>query len=937
VVEGSDTGLPGRAALVQRERQLALLAHALSGPSGVVVVEGEAGVGKSRLVHEALATAAGRRVWTGHAYPQREPSPLLPIVEALRTAGPALHGASLSPVAATVDLLIPELSGALPPGPDRTAADPAVTRHQLFRGLAEILRAVSPAVLVLEDLHWADESTGEFLHFLLAQSLPDLHVVLTYRRDELPRDSPLRTLVSRIPAGTPHVRVALTGLDAQAVRTMVEDLLGTGVSADFAEFIHARTAGLPFAVEEVLRLLHDRRDLVRLDGRWARHALDRMEVPVAISDAIGERIDRLPPAARDVVAAVAVLAADATVTDVGAVAGIGDPAALGDALSAALHSALVREAGGGTLEFRHELARAAAYGALGPLARRDLHRRAAAALLGHGGAPAARITAHLREAGDPAWVTYAEQAAYEASRLFDPATAFELLRDVARSGLVHGADLARVGLALGGAGAAAYLTQEAADELRAVIDTGAGTTEERGELRRLRAVAQLISGDMAGAYDTLTRCVADLTPGTPTAARTMSLLAFPVVDEVPVSEHLAWLDRAVAAVERIGDPATRLSVYGNAATVRLALGRCSVDEALAAVPWGGDDVATRVQEKPHRRNIAESGGYIGQYAAARRVLGEAAEFEQELGGATPELTATAVYLDFVTGEWDGLDARAEAAAPAVETVPQARAPVVLVRTLLGAATGRPARLRADLEALATSALATGALQAYLHARAALAHELLDAGAPAAGALAPALNTLRRKGVWAWSGEVLPAAARLAAREGGDVRDLLAEAREGLRELVAPAADAGLLVAEGLAGADAATVEQGVAAWLALPRPYDAARALESLAEVAGPGDALARAAALYDGLGATRDLARVQRAQGVAAPTRRRVRTGDALSAREAEIADLVAAGHSNKEIAERLFLSPRTVEHHLERAMRKLGVRNRAALSAERARDAAL
>src|SRR4051812_16412988 len=95
--------------LVQRTSQAALLRHALSGPPAIVFVEGEAGIGKTRLVHDVLADLRAdpaARVYTGHCHPQQNPFPLLPVVEALRTVEPVLRSARLSAVAGTLRPLL---------------------------------------------------------------------------------------------------------------------------------------------------------------------------------------------------------------------------------------------------------------------------------------------------------------------------------------------------------------------------------------------------------------------------------------------------------------------------------------------------------------------------------------------------------------------------------------------------------------------------------------------------------------------------------------------------------------------------------------------------------------------------------------------------------------------------------------------------------------
>jgi predicted ATPase len=147
--------------LVGREKELARLVSLVATAPAVAVVEGEAGIGKSRLAAELLGApaVAGLRVLGGACVQIREPFPLGPVVEALRGRVSDLAEADLSPVAGALRELLPELAAALPAAPP-PLDDRAAERHRVFRGLAEVLSALGPAILVIEDLHWADGQTG---------------------------------------------------------------------------------------------------------------------------------------------------------------------------------------------------------------------------------------------------------------------------------------------------------------------------------------------------------------------------------------------------------------------------------------------------------------------------------------------------------------------------------------------------------------------------------------------------------------------------------------------------------------------------------------------------------------------------------------------------------------------------------------------------------
>jgi predicted ATPase len=186
--------------LVDRDTETATLAATLARPGALVLVEGEAGVGKSRLVREFLASAAAspHKALIADCPPVRQPFTLGPVIDALRQATPGVRDLSLTPLAGTLRPLFPEWADGLPPSPD-ALDDATAARHRLFRALAELLDRLRVTVLVLEDAHWADEVTLEFLLFLAAGQRQRLGLVITYRPDDVP--ALLRRLSSRLPAG----------------------------------------------------------------------------------------------------------------------------------------------------------------------------------------------------------------------------------------------------------------------------------------------------------------------------------------------------------------------------------------------------------------------------------------------------------------------------------------------------------------------------------------------------------------------------------------------------------------------------------------------------------------------------------------------------------------------------------------------------------------
>ncbi|HZC73916.1 MAG TPA: AAA family ATPase, partial [Jatrophihabitans sp.] len=294
---------------VGRQAELAALAEALHGPRAVVLIEGESGIGKSRLLREFLAgaTACGLGALLAVCPPFREPFTLGPVVDALRQATDSVQGLTLSPLAGALRPLFPEWAAQLPPALE-PAEDATAARHRLFRAIVELLDCLRVRTLIVEDVHWADEATLEFLLFLATSNSQERSLVVTYRLEDVPDGSLLLRLSSRLPIGTAQLRLALAPLDVTDTEALVASMFpGSQVSREFAEFVHEHTDGVPLAVEESLRLMHERADLTRRDGAWVRRRLHEIAVPPTVRDAVLERAGRLGPDAQAVLHAAAVL------------------------------------------------------------------------------------------------------------------------------------------------------------------------------------------------------------------------------------------------------------------------------------------------------------------------------------------------------------------------------------------------------------------------------------------------------------------------------------------------------------------------------------------------------------------------------------------------------------------------------------------------------
>ena len=916
---------PGVARFVGRATELRRVVAALTRAPALVLVEGEAGIGKSRLVREALAAAESEYTHPLIAMcpPFRTGLTLGPIVDAIRDTfpdGARIAELGLPPSAGALRPLFPEWAEMLPPPPAERAQDAGAARHRLVRAFAELLGVLGVDMLVVEDVHWADEATLELLLSLASRQPPPLSLLVTFRPEEVADDSLLLRLSSRVPtgSGTSHARVGLAGLTAADSADFVSSMLGgEQVSAALATFLHDCCDGIPLALEECIRLLVDRADLVRRDGEWMRRAVDEIAVPPTIRDAVVERVARLGPEAQRVLLAAAVLTDPADERVLAAVSGLDEPAAA-TAIGAALDSGLLIEAGSppSRIAFRHVLAAKAVSTRAPASERRAAHRRAAASLENARPQPLARLAHHFREAGEiDRWREYAEQAADVAKDSGDHHTAVAFLHELMTEPQLPAeavAPLVRKMPLLAFTDYARHSEVMAA--LRAVLASDRLSARDRAEVRSQLARILVILGEFAAAAEELLQALPDLEVGSYAGIFAMTSLGSPMVASTwPAAAHLLWLERAhqlsadseLAASERMSLTVSRL-------TALLELGEES-GWALAA-ELDEDEAAQQfvLNRANAALNLGDSAMRWGYYAQARRRLADAVELADQHGYRLVREMAlvTALHLDYFTGAWDGLADRAEQWADTAEES-RCRLDAQLVAAHLKLF-GGDAGVEDLVATLRDEGRRRGALDLWVEAAAAQARIRLAAGDPAR-ALALTEEPLRLiadKSIWIWATDLAPArvAALMAAGLEDDAERLIAQFAEGLSGRNAPAALAGLaecraVFAETRGEYEAATRgwDATAKAWSQLPRPRDEARARE----------------------GAERCTRAVQKARLGGRPS-----YGNELSPRESDVVALLLQGLTNREIAAALSRSPNTVAAQLRSAMRKFGVTSRTALA---------
>jgi class 3 adenylate cyclase/tetratricopeptide (TPR) repeat protein len=393
---------------VELERFTGLWKESAEGSRRVVLVSGEPGIGKTRLVTELCRVAheRGATVLWGRC-DEELGVPYEPFAEALRqyaaTVEPNRLRAEIGPLGGELTRIVPDLAARVPGLGEPLQGEPEAERHRLFESVVDLLGEMSvaaPVVLVLDDVHWADKPTLLLLRHVLRATVPlRLLVIATYRDTDLDRSHPLSDVLADLRREAGVERLDLHGLDVDGVSTLMEATAGHELGEEahnLAQALVDETEGNPFFVGEVLLHLVETGALVERDGRWTTNvALGDMSIPEGIREVVGRRLSRLSETANQALVLGAVIG---PVFDVQTIQAAGGPAGekLFDALDEATRAAIVREVPGvvGSYAFTHALMRASLYEELTTTQRVRMHLRVGRAVETR---HAANLDGHLDE------------------------------------------------------------------------------------------------------------------------------------------------------------------------------------------------------------------------------------------------------------------------------------------------------------------------------------------------------------------------------------------------------------------------------------------------------------------------------------------------------------------------------------------------------------
>jgi DNA-binding CsgD family transcriptional regulator len=837
------------------------MADAEAGDGRMVLIGGEAGIGKSFLVERFTQTQMPRGPLLGTCDPVSTPPALAPLLELAVGLEPSLPA---------------ELSSSATPGP------------RLFEALA-----AEPRVMVVEDVHWADQATLDVLRYLgrRVTRLPVL-ILATFRSEDAGAGSPLGVLLGDLATAHGVARMELPPLSLVATRVL---------AGGDAERLHRRTGGNPFFIREVM-------------------AGGGEDVPATVRDAVMARASRLSAAARSALEA-------------GAVAGTRTPATRLTALldrdgtprwgmeEAMWSGFLVRDAG--MVRFRHELVHAAIGDATPPARRQRLHAAMLALLREDPLVPDgdAALVQHAEGAGDAAAVlAHAPPAAARAAALSAHREA-EVLYGKALALVTAADERARLVEARAHQQYLAGSLPDALDGHRTAAELWGRQGETAAQARNLARVSYLCF--LVGEHDAAERtadaavaCLAGLPPGPELAAiyDSRSRLRFMASD--PAGAVL-WGQRAHELALRLGDGQLVLDATVTLGAARMLRG--DADGAAMLRHALGDARARELDDLAARATLYLAWLPLLQrsYAGVERHLEEGLRYadEHELAYWRQLLVAARVRYQVDQGRWREAEEEAGRILEEVESNRLALAQVLIAVGVLRARRGsedvdgcleRAAALVRDhpeVDAVSPAAAALVEL-AVLRGETGRARDVAGAGLDRAG------GAWARGGLWFWAWQA--GAARAAPTA-----------------LPEPYA----LLHRGEWRASAAW-------WEARGCRYEHAMTLS----LSGDGDALRESVRLLDELGARAAAALVRRRlrelgvgsipRGPRGFTRSNVA---GLTEREHEVLSLISEGLGNPAIARRLFLSRKTVERHVSAVLRKLDVEGRTAAVAAARRMGAL
>jgi DNA-binding CsgD family transcriptional regulator len=892
----------------------------ITGDPAIALVAGEAGIGKTRLVKELVSRVPpGALVFAGQADPGTVGRPMELFLDALETLDESLVQPHTELVAAARD-------------DDR----PAEERMRAGVDLVRRLTADTPGLVVFEDVHWADPESLTVFEQLAQPAGSRLLLVGTYRPDGLSRRHPAAELLPRLDRRHSITHLHLTRLSLAEVTSFLTAVYGQAPSFRVVHALHGRTGGNPFFLEELVAS--------SAGSGTIPCDLDTLPLPWTVAELVRAHLDELAADVRRIVVAASVLGRRVSFDLLAAVTGTAEDDLI-DRLRGAVDAGLLVEIDPDVFGFHHEIAREAIAGGLLGRERRRLHEAALDALRRAGSHDHGALARHARGAGR--YDDMVDEARLGAHELLARGSSYPAL-ELAEMGLSEADDdLDLLSVAARASWLAGVLDSVGHCERWHEVARAAGDVGEEAAALCLRARVAYDAGDleaMASFTDAVVTLV-DQIRSDEQRAQAMAFVAQSYMLRDQVDATCEWADKAHALADAHGLAAVRLAAMVEKGSVLLhqaesaAEGQALLDVAIAEAERTGehvlasralnnlvwharewdqiDEVRALVVRMHHQ---AEAAGWL-EGSANVEALAHIAAVEGDLDRAIAQLDEgmrsdsgqglyakrrwAAVFragLALEAGDLDSATLWADKARPATQ---RTGASLLGLDLHLACRQGRLGDVRRLLTELVTSAADSGC------ASPSQVHDVVSGGLHAG--LSP--------------GDLRPLADHAGGYAGhrlapDDPWRLLIDAQFAeADQRTDEAADLYMAAAGGLSAAPEVLAGHRGSAHTGAARCLVALGRLdEARSHIEAAGGYLAR----WGGWRVD-ELRAVERRLGIGPDP-----SGpDSLTPREREVAALLAEGLSNAQLAERLYISPRTAAVHVSNILAKLGMASRTEVAA--------
>ncbi len=645
-----------RGRFVGREQELSearsLWSKAAAGDGQTLLISGEPGIGKTRLMRE-LAThveVTGGRALMGACYAEGG-APYSPFAQILRKAledgAGKGNGAGLDlPDFVLADLLslAPELRPYYPDVPPNPQLEPESEQHRLFENVVAFCSTLSekaPLMLVVDDAHWADSGSLSLMRHL-ARRIRQKRILLlaTYREVELDEARPFNEVLLDLNRERLARRVKLSRLSREQTKALLGALLEDEITPEFLDGVYRETEGNPFFVEEVCKALVESGKLYYEDGEWHRPSMDELEIPQSVKVAIQARVSSMPEEHQETLRMAAILGREFDYDTLAAASEL-EESSLIEALEAAERAQLIDEAGGVKFEFVHALIPTTLVESIHTLRRRIMHRQAAAAIEELRPEDFETLAYHHGEAGndEQAWKYYtlAGDQAAKAYANQEAESHYRAALNLAEDDRDRASLLSNIGVALASQGRfdeaietwqpaiSTYMSLGQLDRAAWCYARSARAAWESGDFPRGLKIGEEGVADAGDAPDTVE--LADLLHET---ARAFHFNGIPKMAR-PLCE------RAREMAERLG----AVQIEAEALITWGILDGTPTDESVSALEHAIDlakaDKLPDTEARARNNLSGTLGVYKGEVQAARKHLLEAARIAHETGQSPIEL------------------------------------------------------------------------------------------------------------------------------------------------------------------------------------------------------------------------------------------------------------------------------------------------------------